>query len=108
MRYNNINYLPSESEQIIQPQIIKNSVGPWHNNDVENAIRQEKLQRKVGAAVEHGRVHNHSDALCKYRASLKKGINFNELVLRSIVSYWVIARILQTVVLKKLNCYESF
>ena len=74
---------------------------PWHNNDAENAIRQGVLHRKVSGGR---RTWKGADSLqcilSVYRTSLKKGINFTELVLRSLVSDWFIARIPQAVVPK--------
>ena len=74
---------------------------PWHNNDAENAIRQGVLHRKVSGGR---RTWEGADSLqcilSVYRTSLKKGINFTELVLRSLVSDWFIARIPQAVVPK--------
>ena len=69
---------------------------PWHNNDAENAIWQGVLHRKVSGGR---RTWKGADSLgcilSVYRTSLKKGINFTELVLRSLVSDWFIARIPQ-------------
>ena len=72
---------------------------PWHNNDAENAIRQGVLHRKVSGGR---RTWEGADALqCTlsiYRTSLKRKINFTDLVLKSLVSDWFIARIHQAAV----------
>ncbi len=72
---------------------------PWHNNDAENAIRQGVLHRKVSGGR---RTWEGADLLQRiltvYRTSLKRKINFTDLVLRSLVSDWFIARIHQAAV----------
>ena len=75
---------------------------PWHNNDAENAIRQGVLHRKVSGGR---RTWEGADSLqcilSVYRTSLKMNINFTELVLRSLVCDWFIAKIPQAVVPKR-------
>lgn len=69
---------------------------PWHNNDAENAIRQGVLHRKVSGGRRTWKgAESLGCTLSLYRTSLKKGINFTELVLRSLVGDWFIARIPQ-------------
>ena len=69
---------------------------PWHNNDAENAIRQGVLHRKISGGRRTWKGAGSLQCILSvYRTSLKKGINFTELVLRSLVSDWFIARIPQ-------------
>ena len=77
---------------------------PWHNNAAENAVRRGVLHRKVSCGR---RTWKGADSLqcilSVYRTSLKKGINFPELVLKPLVNEWFIAEIPQTAVPERLT-----
>ena len=69
---------------------------PWHNNDAKNAIRQGVLHRKISDGGRNWKGAGSLQCILSvYKTSLKKGINFTELVLKSLVSNWFIARIPQ-------------
>ena len=80
---------------------LKHGDVPWHNNDAENAIRQGVLHRKVSGGRRTWKAAVSLECILSvYRTSLKIGINFTELILKSLVSDWFIARIPQAVVPK--------
>ena len=67
---------------------------PLHNNAAENAVMQGVPHLKVcGGRRTWKGADSLQCILSIYRTLLKKGINFTELVLKSLVSEWFIAEI---------------
>ncbi|MBX8636721.1 MAG: transposase [Thermoplasmata archaeon] len=59
----------------------------WHNNAAENAVRQGVLHRKISGGRKTWKGADSLQCILSvYRTSLKKGINFTELVLKSLVN----------------------
>ncbi|MDG7001297.1 MAG: transposase [Nitrososphaerota archaeon] len=69
---------------------------PWHNNRVENAIRQGALHRKIGGGRRTWNgAHSLECILSVYRSCRKKGVDFRSTVLSLLIAGDYGARIAQ-------------